>query len=82
MCAVCETVLSHVQLFATPWTVAHQAPLSMEFFREENWRGSPLPTPRELPDPGTEGIPPVSPALAGRFFSTVPPGKLRGKLGG
>ena len=65
-------MLSHVQLFATPWTVAHQAPLSMEFSRQEYWSGLPFPSPRDLPNPGIE---PMSPALAGGFFTTMPPGK-------
>ena len=56
-----------VRLFSTPWTVAHQAPLSMEFSRQEYWSWLPY-----IPDPG---ITPASPALAGRFFTTVPPGK-------
>ena len=43
MC-VCE-LLSHVRLYATPWTVAHQAPLSMRFSRQEYWRGLPVPSP-------------------------------------
>ena len=43
---------SHVQLFVTPWTVAHQAPLSMRFSRQEYWSGLPFPPPGELPDPG------------------------------
>ena len=49
-----------VPLFMTPWTVAHQAPLSMEFSRQEYWSGQPSPSPGELPDPG---IKPGSPAL-------------------
>ena len=53
-------LLSHVQLFVTPWTVAYQAPLSMEFSRQENWSGVPFPSPGDLPDPGTK---PRSPAL-------------------
>ena len=57
---------------ATPWTVAHQAPLSMGFPRQEYWSGLPFPTPEDLPDPG---IKPVSPASAGRFFTTAPAGK-------
>ena len=55
-------VLSHVQLFATPWTVARQAPLSMGFPRLEYWSGLPFPIPGDLLDPGIE---PMSPALAG-----------------
>ena len=50
-------MLSHfscVQLFATPWTVAHQAPLSMGFFRQEYWSGLACPPPGDLPDPGIE----------------------------
>ena len=58
--------------FAAPWTVAHQAPLSMGFPRQENWDGLPLPSPGDLPDSGIE---PTSPALADRFFTTEPPGK-------
>ena len=58
--------------FATPWTVAHQAPLSMGFPRQEYWSGVPLPSPGDLPDPGIE---PASLALAGGFFATVPLGK-------
>ena len=45
-------VLSYVQLFVTSWTVAHQAPLSMEFSRQDYWNGLPFPSPRDLPDPG------------------------------
>ena len=45
-------VLSHVQFFVTPWMVAHQAPLPMEFSREEYWRRVPFPTPGDLLDPG------------------------------
>ena len=64
--------LSHVQLFATPWIVAYQVPLSMGFPRQEYWSGLPFPSPGELPDPGIE---PESPALAGGFFTAEPPGK-------
>ena len=55
----------------TPWTVAHQAPLSTGFFRQEYWSGLLFSPPGDLPDPG---IKPTSPALAGRFFTTEPPG--------
>ena len=65
---------SHVQLFATPWTVAHQAPLSMEFSKQEYWSGLPCPPPRDLPDPGIKPVSPPCPVLAGGSF-TAPPGK-------
>ena len=65
-------VLSHVQHFATPWTVAHQVPLSIGFPRQEYWSGLPFPPPGHLPAPG---IKPASPALAGGFFTTEPPRK-------
>ena len=61
---------SCVWIFATPWTVARQAPLSMGFSRQEYWRGLPCPPPGDLPDPGTEPRSLMSPALAGRFFTT------------
>ena len=61
--------------FVTPWTIAHQAPLSMGFPRQECWSGLPFPFPGDLPDPGIESVSPASPALAGRFFTTEPPGK-------
>ena len=65
-------MLSHVRLFATPWTAAHQVPLSMGFPRQEYWSGLPFPPPRDLPD---SGFKPMSPALTGTFFTTEPPGK-------
>ena len=68
-------VLSHVQLFATPQTVSRQAPLSMEFPRQEYWNGLPFPIPVDLPDQGTEPATLASPVLGGRFFTTLPPGK-------
>ena len=52
--------LSHVRLFATPWTAAYQAPPSMGFSRQEYWSGMPFPSPGDLPNPGIE---PGSPAL-------------------
>ena len=51
--------LSSVRLFVTPWTIAHQAPLSMEFFRQEYWSGLPFPSPGDLPYPGIESGSPV-----------------------
>ena len=68
---VCVQSLSCVPLFATPWTVACQAPLSMEFYRQEYWRGQPFPTPGKVPNPGIKLMFLVSPALAGRFFTTT-----------
>ena len=69
---MCVCVLSHVLLFTTPGTIAHQVPPSLVFSRQEYWSGLPCPFPGDLPDPGIES---VSPTLAGRFFTTEPPGK-------
>ena len=57
--------LSCVQLFATSWTISYQAPLSMQFSRQEYWSGLPSPSPGDLPDPVTELASLMSPALAG-----------------
>ena len=64
--------LSLVRLFATQWTIACQAPLSMGFPRQEYWSGWPFPSPEDLPNPEIE---PVYPVLAGGFYTTEPPGK-------
>ena len=64
--------LSRVQLFATLWTVAHQAPQSMGFSRQEYWSGLPFPSPGDLPDPGIE---PRSPALQADALTSEPRGK-------
>ena len=64
--------LSHVQLFATPWTVAYQDPPSMGFSRQKYCSGLPFPSPGDLPDPGIE---PGSPALQADTLPTKPPGK-------
>ena len=61
---------SRVQLFVTLWNIAHQAPLSMGFSRQQHWSGLPCPPPGDLPDPGVKSMSLVSPALAGRFFTT------------
>ena len=61
-----EMLLSHVPLFATQWTVAHQAPLSMGFSRQEYWSGLPFPSPGDLPNPG---IKPKSAALQAEAFN-------------
>ena len=63
---------SCVRLFATPWTIAYQAPPSMGFSRQEDWSGLPFLSPGDLPNPGIEL---VSPALAGGFFTSEPRGK-------
>ena len=55
---------------AAPWTVTHQAPLSMGFSRQEYWNGLPFLTPGDLPNPGIKPASLVSPALAGGFFTT------------
>ena len=70
---VCKS-LSHVRLFGNPWTVAHQAPLSMEFSRKEYWSGLPFPFPGNLPDPGIE--PRRSVLQADSLLSELP-GKLQ-----
>ena len=69
--------LSRVPLFATPWTVAYKAPLSMEFSRQEYWSGLPFPSPGDLPNPG---IKPGSPALQADALPSEPPGKPIGKV--
>ena len=68
-------MFSRVQLCAAPSTVAHQAPLSMEFSRQDYWSGLPFATPWDLPNPGVKPMSLASPALAGRLFSTAPSGK-------
>ena len=69
----CYLVIKWVRVFETLWTVACQAPLSMGSSRQEYWSGLLLPTPKDLPNPGIE---PVPPALAGGFFTTEPSGKF------
>ena len=64
--------LSHVEFFATPWTLACQAPLSMEFSRQEYWNGLPFPSPGAFPDPGIKPVSPVSPALQAHLLPTEP----------
>ena len=71
--ATCVYVLSRfsrVQLFVTPWTVAHQAPLSMEFSRQKYWSGLPCLPPGDLPDPGIKPVSLLSPALTVRLFTS------------
>ena len=64
--------LSRVRLFATPWTVAYKAPLSMDFSRQEYWSGLPFPSPGDLPNPEME---PGSPELQTDALPSEPPGK-------
>ena len=66
---------SRVRLFSTLWTIAHQAPLSMGFCRQEYQSGLPFPPLGDLPDPGIKAMCPAALALAGSFFTTEPPGK-------
>ena len=68
----CCLVAKSCPTFATAWTVAHQIPLSTRFLRQEYWSGLPFPSPGDLPNLGTE---PMSPALAGIFFTSQSPGK-------
>ena len=70
-------LLSCVRLFATPWTVAYQAPPSMGFSRQESWSELPFPSPRDLPDPGIE---PGSPAFQADALTSEPPGKPKNEI--
>ena len=66
--------LNHVQLFATPWTITCQAPLSVGFPRQEYWGRLLFPSPRDIPHPGIKPGSPVSLAVADGFFTIEPPG--------
>ena len=68
-------VLNCVRLFVTPWTVDHQALLSMEFCKQEYWSGLTSPFPGHLPKPGIESASLVSPTLVDGFFTIPPLGK-------
>ena len=70
MCTCMLSCFSPVQICVTLWTITHQAPLSMEFFRQEYWSGLPCPPPGALPDPGIEPASLKTLALAGRLFTT------------
>ena len=77
VCA-CVCVRACAQLcptFRTPWTVAQQVSLSVGLPKQEHWSGLLFPTPRDLPNPGIKPVFFVSPALAGKLFTIVPPGK-------
>ena len=69
-------LLSHVRLFATPWTVAYHAPPSIGFSRKEYWSGFPFPSPGDLPDPGIE---PGSPEFQADALTSEPPEKSFGR---
>ena len=71
---MCARSLNHVLLLLTPWTIAHQAPLSMGYPRQEHWSRLPFPPLGDLPGTGIK-LTSASPALAVRFFTTEPPGK-------
>ena len=71
----CAQLLSRVRLFVILWTVTHQAPLSMGFSRQEYWSGLHFLLQGNLPNSGIKSASPASPALAGGFFTTEPPGK-------
>ena len=76
LCAICVLCAQLCRTLCDPMSyIAHQAPLSMGFSRQEYQSGLSFPSPVDLPDPGIEPTSPVSPELAGRFFTTVPPGK-------
>ena len=72
------SLFSRVQLFVTLWSVAHQAPLSMGFSRQEHWSGLPCPPPGDLPDPGVK---PLFPELQADSLPTEPPGKPHTEVG-
>ena len=69
VCACMLSCFSHIQLFATLWTVAPQAPLFMGFSKQEYWSQLPYPPPGDLPDTGIEPKSPAFPALASGFFT-------------
>ena len=75
---MCAHSLTLAQLFVAPWTVAHQAPLAMDFSRQEYWRGLPFPPPGDPLDPRIKPVALVSPVLAGGFLTSEPP-NVRGR---
>ena len=76
---MCAQSLIRVRLFTTPWTVAHQASLPMEFPRQEYWSRLPFPTPGDLPKPGIKPTSLASIALAGRFLKNAQVQKPKSK---
>ena len=75
-CSINDPICTIIPKSCDPLTVVHQTPLSMEFSRQANWSGLPVPPPENLPNPGIEPSSPISPALADGFFTTAPPEKL------
>ena len=75
MCVHAQS-LSRIWLFASLWTIARQAALSMGLSRQEYWSGLPFSPPGDLPDPGIKPLSSAPPALAGHLFTTEPPGKI------
>ena len=73
--AAAASLLSCVRLFVTSWTVAHQAPLCMEFPKLKYWGNLLFPSPGDLPDPGIEPVSLAPPALARKFLPLAPPGR-------
>ena len=80
VCVCARARAQSCRTLQTQWTVASQAPLSMGLSWQEYWTGLPSPSPGDLPDPGTERVSSVAPALAGRFFTTELPGKAVWKI--
>ena len=72
---ICMCVFSVVSDSVQPQTVARQVPMTLEFSWQEHWSRLSFPAPGDLPDPGIKPVSLASPKLAGRFFTTVPPGK-------
>ena len=76
MCACMLSLFSRVQLLATPWTVMHQAPMSMRLSRQEYWSGLSYPSPGGLSNPRIEPVSPCGSCIAGRFFTREAPNQL------
>ena len=75
--SVCACVLNHSAMsdyFVAPWTIAHQASLSMGFSRQGYWSGLPFPPPGSFPNPGVEPMSPISPALQVDYLPAEPSG--------
>ena len=74
---MCVYACCHVRLFETPWTIAHQAPMSMEFYRQEYWSELPFPSPGNLPHPEIKPVSLESPALTGEYFTSWAHGEAK-----